>query len=91
MVNAADETGSKSYASDISDSIERAVRRLMESGYSRRDALYKIDRTLTVCLGQLGSIGLGDVSKLRRQMLMAGAKLAAEDSRIKREGDANSE
>lgn len=66
------------YSSQIADSVETAAGRLVAAGCTRIEALTQIKDVLTMTLGLLGGIGLGDVARLRRQMQVAAVKLGLE-------------
>lgn len=75
MANKRVESELSTYQSQIADSVETAVRRLMSAGYTRLDALTQIKDALTATLGLLGGIGLGDVARIRRQQQVARMKI----------------
>ena len=63
------------YQQDMANSIEAAVKRLIENGATRPDALRRIETALSKAIYELDSVGLGGVSRLRRLMLTTGVKI----------------
>jgi hypothetical protein len=63
------------YQVDMDHSIESAVKRLIENGATRGDALRRIEKALSESIYALDSVGLGGVSRLRRLMLTCGVKI----------------
>jgi hypothetical protein len=79
------------YQRDVSNSIEAAVKRLMENGATRRDALNRIEKALSDAVFALGAVGIGSTAHLRRQMLTVGVKIEADRQQmvggeVKRDG-----
>lgn len=63
------------YQQDMANGIESAVKRLIENGATRGDALRRIEKALSESIYLLDSVGLGGTSKLRRMMLTCGVKI----------------
>lgn len=75
-------TPSRTHQEMVDSGVEAAVTRLMRNGLTRMEALVKVSGALSGAVSILANVGIGDMARLRAQMMTASAKLAAEQDAV---------